>query len=170
MSLENHLRVVPNFPKEGIDFLDISPLLENPESFQALIQELAKASQNFEFSKIVAIESRGFIMGSALAFHLNKGFVMVRKKGKLPGETVAQTYDLEYGTDTIEMLPTSLEKNEKVLLLDDVLATAGTAAATCELVSKLGATVSACLFFIELNFLNGRQKLPTPVHSLVRRK
>lgn len=169
MSLEQSLRIVPDFPKPGIEFLDISPLLEDPAEFKNLLKALAQACENIEFNKIVAIESRGFILGSALAAKLEKGFVMVRKKGKLPGETVSNTYDLEYGTDTIEMLPTSLEKNEKVLVLDDVLATGGTAAAACELVEKLGATVSACLFFIELDFLKGRDKLKCPVHSLVHR-
>ncbi len=169
MSLEKALRVVPNFPKEGIEFLDISPLLENPTHFKTLILELAEASKQFEFSKIVAIESRGFILGSALALYLEKGFVMVRKKGKLPGETVQQTYDLEYGTDTIEMLPSSLSPGEKVLVLDDVLATGGTAAATCDLVKKIGAEISGCLFLVELDFLKGRQKLSTPTHSLIHR-
>lgn len=169
MTLENALRVVPNFPKPGIEFLDISPLLEDPQQFKNLIQQLAQASEKFSFSKIVAIESRGFILGSALALHLNKGFVMVRKKGKLPGETVSNTYDLEYGTDTIEMLPSSVAKGEQVLVLDDVLATGGTAKATCDLVEKLGAEVSGCLFFVELDFLNGREKLNGPVQSLVHR-
>ncbi len=169
MSLENELRVVPDFPKPGIEFLDISPLLESPGNFKTLIQHLAKASQEFEFNKIAAIESRGFILGSALALHLEKGFVMVRKKGKLPGEVVQETYDLEYGTDTIEMLPASLQKGEKVLVLDDVLATGGTAAATCNLINKLGAEVSGCLFFVELDFLKGRDKLEVPVHSLIHR-
>ena len=100
---------------------------------------------------------------------MDKGFVMVRKKGKLPGETISQTYDLEYGTDTIEVLPTSIKKGEKVIVLDDVLATGGTAAATCELVSKLGAQIQASVFFIELSFLEGRAKLGTPVESLVVR-
>lgn len=169
MSLEKTLRVVPDFPKPGIQFLDISPLLEDPQHLKKLIQDLGEASKEFQFSKIVAIESRGFILGSALAMHLGKGFVMVRKKGKLPGQTVQQTYDLEYGTDTIEMLPTSLEKGERVLVLDDVLATGGTAAATCDLVKKLGGVVSACLFLIELDFLNGRERLACPVQSLIHR-
>ena len=169
MSLEKALRVVPNFPKEGVDFLDISPILENPENFKQLIEELAQASKKYEFSKIVGIESRGFIFGAALALHLGVGFTMVRKKGKLPGETVSMTYDLEYGTDTIEMLPTSLEKDEKVLVLDDVLATGGTAAAACKLVEKIGASVEACLFFVELSFLNGRDKLSYPIESLITR-
>lgn len=169
MELENALRVVPNFPKEGVDFLDISPLLEDPAHLSSLIKKLGEASEKFEFNKIVAIESRGFILGSALALHLNKGFVMVRKKGKLPGKTVSNSYDLEYGSDTIEMLPTSLEKDEKVLVLDDVLATGGTAKAACELVEKLGAKVSACMFMIELDFLKGRDKLNYPIESLIHR-
>ena len=170
MELENALRVVPNFPKEGVDFLDISPLLENPNYLKNLIQQLGEVSKKFEFNKIVAIESRGFILGSALAMHLDKGFVMVRKKGKLPGKTVSNSYDLEYGSDTIEMLPTSLEKGEKVLVLDDVLATGGTAKAACELVEKLEAEVSACLFLIELDFLKGRDKLNYPTEALIHRQ
>ena len=169
MELENALRVVPNFPKEGVDFLDISPLLENPSHLKNLIKQLGEMSEKYEFNKIVAIESRGFILGSALAMHLDKGFVMVRKKGKLPGETVSNSYDLEYGSDTIEMLPTSLTKGEKVLVLDDVLATGGTAQAACGLVEKLGAEVSACLFMIELDFLKGRDKLNYPTEALIHR-
>ena len=169
MDLEKALRVVPDFPKKGIEFLDISPLLENPENMKELISQLAQRASEFEFNKIAAIESRGFILGSALATHLEKGFVMVRKKGKLPGETVSQTYDLEYGTDTIEMLPTSIEKGEKILVLDDVLATGGTAAATCDLIEKVGGDITGCLFFVELDFLKGREKLKPPVQSLVHR-
>ena len=169
MSLENALRVVPDFPKPGIEFLDISPILEDPNHFKSLIEQMAQVCEKYDFNKIVAIESRGFIMGSALALHLGKGFAMVRKKGKLPGKTVSQTYDLEYGTDTIEMLPTSLSQGEKVLVLDDVLATGGTAATACDLVKKLGAQVSASLFFVELGFLNGRAKLDGPIESLIIR-
>ncbi|MCB0379368.1 MAG: adenine phosphoribosyltransferase [Bdellovibrionales bacterium] len=169
MSLDKELRVVPDFPKPGIEFLDISPLLEDAKLFQQLISSLAEKSQDWNFDKIVAIESRGFILGSALAQAMGKGFVMVRKKGKLPGETVANTYDLEYGTDTIEMLPTSIHKDEKVMILDDVLATGGTAAATCELVEKLGGQIVGCLFFIELSFLKGREKLKFPTEALVIR-
>lgn len=170
MNLESALRVIPNFPKEGVDFLDISPIIENPENFDFLINSLAEVAGKYEFNKIVAIESRGFILGSALAQHMAKGMVMVRKKGKLPGKTVSHTYDLEYGSDTIEMLPTSLEQGEKVLLLDDVLATGGTAQAAEKLVKEVGAQVSACLFFIELDFLKGREKLSAPVESIVHRQ
>jgi adenine phosphoribosyltransferase len=169
MSLEQALRVVPNFPKEGVTFLDISPLLEKSDNLKSLIEQLGELSAPFEFDKIVGIESRGFILGSALALHLNKGFVMVRKKGKLPGKTVSQSYDLEYGTDTIEILPTSVESGEKILILDDVLATGGTAAATCKLVQKLGGQVSGCLFLIELDFLKGRDKMSVPIQSLIHR-
>lgn len=169
MNLEQHLRVVPDFPKPGIQFLDISPLLEDPQNLTALIEQMAEKAQAFEFSKIVGIESRGFILGAALAAHMKKGFVMIRKKGKLPGETVQMTYDLEYGTDTIEMLPQSVKKGEKVLVLDDVLATGGTAKAAIDLVEKLEGEVSASLFMIELGFLEGRQKLTSPIESLIIR-
>ncbi len=167
MSLEAALRTVSDFPKPGIEFLDISPILAQPKMFKQLIQEMTIACQPYDFTKIVAIESRGFILGAALAHATNKGMVMVRKKGKLPGQTVQMTYDLEYGTDTIEMLPDSLQPGEKVLVLDDVLATGGTAQASCELVKKLGGEIAACLFFIELSFLKGRAKLQTPVESLI---
>lgn len=169
MNLESKLRIVPDFPKPGIEFLDISPLLENPENFKQLISQLSQMAEKYDFDKIVAIESRGFILGSALALHMNKGFVMVRKKGKLPGDVVQTTYDLEYGTDTIEMLPHSLSSSDKVLLLDDVLATGGTAAAAEKLVGQLEAQVVASLFFIELGFLKGRDKISSPVEALVQR-
>ena len=165
--LEQSLRVVPDFPKPGIQFLDISPLLEDPKLFETLINQLAEACKEWEFNKIAAIESRGFILGSALAQKIGKGMVMVRKKGKLPGQTLSHSYDLEYGSDTIEILPTSLEKGEKVLVLDDVLATGGTASACCELVEKAGGETVGALFFIELGFLNGRRHFKAPVKALV---
>jgi adenine phosphoribosyltransferase len=169
MSLESALKVVKDFPKSGVDFLDISPILAQPHLMAQLIQELSIAAQPYDFDKILAIESRGFLLGSALAHTMKKGMVMVRKKGKLPGEVVSQTYELEYGQDTIEVLANSLEKGERVLILDDVLATGGTAQATCQLAQSLGAEVAACLFFIELSFLKGRDKLSSPVESLVIR-
>ena len=169
VELEKTLKVVSNFPKEGVDFLDISPILASQKLFEDLIHNLAERCIRFDFHKIVAIESRGFILGSALAFHLGKSLIMVRKKGKLPGETICQTYDLEYGTDSVEILSSSVDKGEKILILDDVLATGGTAQASCELVEKLGGHVQACLFFVELAFLKGRNRLRYPVESLVVR-
>ena len=169
MELERALKVISNFPKQGVDFLDISPILADQKLFETLIGNLAQRCVRFDFHKIVAIESRGFILGSALAFHLGKSFIMVRKKGKLPGKTICQTYDLEYGTDSVEILSSSIQRGEKVLILDDVLATGGTAQASCELVESLGGCVQACLFFLELAFLKGRSRLPYTVESLVVR-
>lgn len=169
MNLEKALRVVPNFPKPGVDFLDISPILSEPAHFQQLIQELSIKAQPYEFDKIIAIESRGFLLGSALSHVMKKGLVLVRKKGKLPGNTIRQNYALEYGEDCVEILDDGLKPGEKALVLDDVLATGGTAEAACELVKKLGAEVSACLFFIEIGFLKGREKLAPSVESLVVR-
>ncbi len=169
MNIEKKLRIVPDFPKKGIEFLDISPLLENSDHFKSLISQLAEQADKWSFDKIVAIESRGFILGSALALHMKKGFVMVRKKGKLPGKTFQKTYDLEYGTDTIEILPTSLQKGDRVIVLDDVLATGGTALAACELVEEVGGHIQGCLFMIELGFLEGKSRLKWPTQSLVIR-
>ena len=146
MNLENELKVIPNFPKKGVNFLDISPLLLNESLFRQLICDLGKKADKFDFNKIVSIESRGFILGSALAFHLNKGFVMVRKKGKLPGQTIIHNYELEYGTDSVEMTSGIIKKGEKVLLLDDILATGGTAKAACTLLKKTG--WSNCSLFV----------------------
>ena len=169
MSLEKALKVVPDFPKRGVEFLDISPLLEDAQLFSQLISELREKCKPWDFDKIIAIESRGFILGSALAHSMEKGFVMVRKQGKLPGETISNTYDLEYGADTIEMLPSSIKRGEKVIVLDDVLATGGTALATGQLVEKMGGEIQACLFFVELAFLKGRERLGWPTESLVIR-
>jgi len=169
MNLEAALKVVPDFPKPGIEFLDISPVLEAPEKFKYLTDKLQELCQTMEFSKIVAIESRGFILGSVLAQRMNKGFVMVRKPGKLPGSTKSYSYDLEYGSDTLEILTTSLSEGEKVLILDDVLATGGSASAAYELVTSTGAEVVGFTFFVELCFLKGRDKLKAPVHSVVMR-
>lgn len=169
MDLESKLRVVPDFPKPGIEFLDISPLLEDPKNLKAMITQLAEKVKDLNFTKVVGIESRGFILGAALALHMDKGFVMVRKKGKLPGETVSLEYELEYGTDTIEMLPHSIQANEKVLVVDDVLATGGTAAAACQLIEKMDGDIQGCLFLVELAFLEGRSRLKHKTDALVVR-
>lgn len=167
MSLETFIRNVPDFPKPGINFLDFSPLLEDPKLFKETVESLAKSCSHLQFDKLIAIESRGFILGAALAQHMERGFVMVRKKGKLPGKTHSHSYDLEYGSDTLEILEHSLEKGEKVLIIDDVLATGGTAQATETLVNKVGAQVTGFLFLIELSFLKGREKLQAPICSVI---
>lgn len=167
--VEKKLRQVPDFPKPGINFLDMSPILAEPKYFTSLIQHMCEPFRGQQIDKIVAMESRGFILGAAMAAQLNCGFVMVRKKGKLPGPTLAVTYDLEYGTDTLEILPQSLTSSDKVLIVDDVLATGGTAAATLELCRKLNSNVVGFSFFIEIGFLKGRDRLDKPVHSLLRK-
>ena len=167
---EKSLRTVPNFPKSGIDFIDIAPVLEDPKLFTSLIDNMAKLCSQMDFDKIVAIESRGFVFGAPLAYKMGKGLVMVRKPGKLPGDTISHSYDLEYGSDTLEILTSSLSRSNKVLILDDVLATGGSASAAAELTKKTGAQVAGFGFFIELAFLKGRERLGgLPVQSLVRK-
>lgn len=170
MSLENILRTVPNFPVDGVNFLDISPILESPEYFEKTIEQMSQLVAGLEFSKMVALESRGFIFASALSQKLTKGFSMIRKPGKLPGQTIRYKYDLEYGSDTLEILEDSIGEGEKILLVDDVLATGGSAQAATTLVEKAGGQVVSNLFFIELDFLKGRQKLTSPVNSLIIKK
>jgi adenine phosphoribosyltransferase len=161
------IRDVPNFPKPGVVFKDITPVLENAEAFRSLAQHLAEKIHP-QTDKIVAMESRGFILGAAVSQHLKCGLVIVRKPGKLPRETVREDYDLEYGKDALEIHKDSLKPGDKVTILDDVLATGGTARATEVLCSKLGAQILGSLFLIELSFLNGREKLQNPAHSLLQ--
>jgi len=153
------IRDVPDFPKPGIVFKDITPILQDAAVFQQTIQALVQRYQGRDFDKIAGIESRGFLFGSALSYALGKGFVLVRKKGKLPWKTVSMSYDLEYGTDTIQMHEDALRPGEKVLLVDDLLATGGTSLAACELVEKMGGKIAECCFVVELDFLKGREKL-----------
>jgi adenine phosphoribosyltransferase len=158
-SLKRYIRDVPDFPKKGIIFKDITTLLKEPEPFKQVIDALYARYKDKKIGKVVAIESRGFIFGGALADRLGCGFVPVRKKGKLPAETHTVTYDLEYGTDTLEIHRDAIKKGERVLLLDDLLATGGTAKAVCELIEKIGGEIVEAAFLIELAFLNGRTKL-----------
>ncbi len=171
MSLKSALeliRDVPDFPKPGILFKDISPLLENPIAFKTLIEGLAECVSEFKPQKLAAIESRGFLIGAPLAYRLNCGLVMIRKKGKLPRKTLSATYALEYGSDQIEMHEDAFEKGERVVLIDDVLATGGTLAAAQELCLRGGSQMVGILVLMELGFLKGRQKLKgTPVKSLL---
>lgn len=169
MDLKSLIRDVPDFPKKGIVFKDITPLLKSPQAFQYVIQQMAKQHQKQKINAIVAMESRGFILGGALAVHMGVSFIPVRKPGKLPWKTLRETYDLEYGKDTLEIHEDSVSKGDKVLILDDVLATGGTAAATIRLVERAGGEVVGASFLIHLAFLNGHEKLKsTPVFSILR--
>jgi adenine phosphoribosyltransferase len=161
------LRDVPDFPKPGILFKDITPLFQHPDVLALALDSMAQLLANTPVDAIAGIESRGFLFGVPLAQRLQLPFVPIRKKGKLPASVVQQSYDLEYGTDTIEMHADALTPGQRVVIVDDLLATGGTAQAAGLLVGQLGATVSANLFLIELDFLQGRQKLQGPVLSLL---
>jgi adenine phosphoribosyltransferase len=168
-ALKAYIRDVPDFPKPGIVFKDITTLLKDPRAFRRTLDLFAVLCGEHPVDKVLAIESRGFILGSALADRLGVGFVPVRKPGKLPAKTRKCTYDLEYGSDCLEIHDDALSQGESVLVVDDVIATGGTAQAAARLVEELGARVSGCAFLVELGFLNGRQKLGTwPVMSLIR--
>ncbi len=167
MNLKDHIATVPDFPKPGILFYDISTLLEHADAWRATVDRLAEAVRAHKPDVLVGIESRGFLVAAPLALQLGLGFVMVRKQGKLPGETIPFTYDLEYGTDTIEIQAGAIQPGQTVVVLDDLLATGGTMAATIELCRKVGGDVSAAACIIELSFLGGRDKLDVPVTTLV---
>ena len=167
MNLKDHIRSVPDFPKPGILFYDISTLLQHAEAWSATIDQLVDLITPYKPERLVGIESRGFLLAAPLALRLGIGFSMLRKKDKLPGETISYTYDLEYGSDTIEIQSDALHTGQKVVLLDDLLATGGTAAAAVELLRSVGADVIASAYIIELNFLKGRDRLDIPAHSLI---
>ena len=159
MDLASLIRDVPDFPQPGIVFKDITPLLQQSAALRAVVDRFAAHYREQRIDAVVAIESRGFIFGGALAYQLNAGFVPVRKAGKLPAETLQVAYYLEYGTAEVELHLDALEPGQRVLILDDLLATGGTAAATVRLVEALGATIAGIAVVIELDFLHGRQKL-----------
>ena len=167
MNLKDHIRSIPDFPKPGILFYDISTLLQHAEAWNATVDRLAGEISPYKPDRLIGIESRGFLVAAPLAVRLGIGFTMVRKQNKLPGETISHTYELEYGSDTIEIQSDALQEGQKVVLMDDLLATGGTAAAAVELLRSVGGDVVASAFIIELNFLNGRDKLDVPVHSLI---
>ncbi len=156
--IKDFIRTIPDFPKKGILFRDITPLLQDREGFQRAIALLQQECPE-DIKAIVGVESRGFIFGAALAANLKVGFIPIRKKGKLPYRTVEVTYQLEYGMETIEVHTDSIQKGEKVVLVDDLLATGGTAAASAKLIEKLGGKIIKILFLIELTDLKGREKL-----------
>ena len=157
--LKEYIRSIPDFPEKGIIFRDVTSVLQDADALKLSIDELAKRLEGVDFDVIAGAESRGFIFGAPLAYVMHKPFVPIRKKGKLPCETVEKTYDLEYGTATIEMHKDAIQKGEKVVLLDDLIATGGTMKAAAELVEELGGEVVKMLFLIELSDLNGREVL-----------
>jgi adenine phosphoribosyltransferase len=167
--LRERIRDVPDFPTEGVVFKDLMPLIADPEYFTETIDRLAEWARPREPALIFGAEARGFIFGAALAYALGAGFIAARKPGKLPRETLEATYDLEYGTDSLQVHRDAISRGSRVIVLDDVLATGGTAKAKVELVEGLGGVVAGVLFVIELEFLHGRDRLAGyDVHSLVR--
>jgi adenine phosphoribosyltransferase len=168
IDLKKHIRSIPDFPKPGILFYDISTLLAHPKAWHATIERLADALRPYKPDTLAGIESRGFLLAAPLALALGTGFVMLRKQGKLPGTTVRHTYALEYGTDTIEIQQDALKKGTRVALVDDLLATGGTMAAAVTLLESVGAVVPASACIIELTFLEGRSKLKIPVETLLK--
>jgi adenine phosphoribosyltransferase len=158
-ALKSSIRDVPDFPKKGIVFKDITTLLRDPRALRQSLDLFAVLCGDLQIDRVVGIESRGFIFGATLADRLNVGFVPARKPGKLPSKTVKCTYDLEYGSDCVEIHADALETGERVLIVDDVIATGGTAAAVGKLVESVGASVAAFAFMVELSFLQGREKL-----------
>ena len=166
--VDSYIRDVPDFPKEGILFKDITPLLQSAEGLRKSIQGLADAVDPDTYDTVCGIESRGFIFGTALALELGKGFVPIRKPGKLPWKTESESYQLEYGSDTLEIHVDAAEQGDRFLMVDDLLATGGTMSAALTLVHRIGATPVACAFVIELGFLPGREKLgDVPIHALL---
>ncbi len=167
--LKNIIRDIPDFPKKGIVFKDITTLLSDAKSFHRMIDLIAHRYVGQHIDKIVGIEARGFILGSALAYKLGTGITLVRKPGKLPHKTRQVTYDLEYGTDTLEIHEDAFRPGEKILIADDLLATGGTVAAVVKLVEEFGVEIVECAFMAELDFLEGRKKLPSgKVFSLLK--
>ena len=166
--LEAYIRNIPDFPEPGIQFKDITPLVKDPAMLKLAVHQLIHPFLGQDITAIAGMEARGFIFGSLAAWEMGVGFVPLRKPGKLPYDAESISYDLEYGSASLEVHIDALEKGDKVLLIDDLLATGGTAAASCELVEKLGAEVVACAFVVELDFLEGRNKLSNyNIHSLI---
>lgn len=158
MSLKDKVRAIPDYPKKGVIFRDVTTLLKEGQYFKEAIDKMAEKI-DYEIDKVIGIEARGFIVGAPLAYKLSKGFIPIRKPGKLPCEKISVEYDLEYGTDSIEMHVDGIKKGEKVVIVDDLLATGGTSQAAIKLVESLGAEVAGLLFLMELDDINGRQKL-----------
>ncbi len=167
MDLKNHIRSVPDFPKPGILFYDISTLLSHPDAWQVAMGRMTRAISAHQPDLIAGVESRGFLVAAPLALKLGCGFIMLRKRGKLPGATIGLDYDLEYGTDRIEIQEEAVKPGQRVVVVDDLLATGGTMAAGIRLLQKVGADVVAAGVMIELAFLNGRKKIDVPLEALI---
>ena len=167
MDLKQHIRSVPDFPKPGILFYDISTLLAHPDAWQTTVRRLAAALRPHQPDLLIGIESSGFLVAAPLAYELGRGFAIVRKRGKLPGPTVQFAYDLEYGTDTIEIQQDAITAGQRVVVLDDLLATGGTMQAAINLVRRRGGEVAAAACIIELTFLHGRRRVDVPFTSVV---
>jgi adenine phosphoribosyltransferase len=168
IDLKKHIRSIPDFPKPGILFYDISTLLAHAKAWHATIERLADAIRPYKPDILAGVESRGFLLAAPLALALGTGFVMLRKQGKLPGTTVRHTYALEYGTDTIEIQQDAIKKGARVVLIDDLLATGGTMAAAVTLLEQVGGVVPAAACVMELTFLDGRKRLKVPVETLLK--
>lgn len=167
--LKTHIRDIPDFPEKGILFRDITTLLSNPQAFHTTIQAMLEPYENQRVDKVVVIESRGFIFGAPMAYEMDAGVVPVRKPGKLPGSTISEDYSLEYGTNSLQIHEDALEPGEHVVIVDDLLATGGTVAASIKLVERLGAKIVGITVLAELLDLHGREKIDAyPFHSLVQ--
>jgi adenine phosphoribosyltransferase len=166
VTIKSRIRTVPHYPKQGIQFRDITTLLKDPVGLRATVDELARRYRDVKIDKVAGIESRGFIVGAPLAYVLGKGFIPIRKKGKLPAETIGHDYELEYGTDRIEIHTDAIQKGDRVLLVDDLIATGGTAEAACKLIEKMGGKVVECSFIIDLPDIGGRARLEKYGHKV----
>jgi adenine phosphoribosyltransferase len=167
--LKAHIREIPDFPKPGILFYDITTLLRDPAGYRETIEQLATPFEHQRIDAVIGIESRGFILGASVATRLGAGFIPIRKPGKLPSSSIRESYDLEYGKDVLEIHADAITPGQRVLIVDDVLATGGTASAAVQLVSRLGGDLVGLTFLIELGFLGGRAKLPgRQIHSVLQ--
>ncbi len=168
MNLKNFIAEVPNFPREGILFYDISPLLNNPSAWVFVVDEISRIVKSLAPDVLVGLESRGFFISGAVAKELSIGFSLIRKKGKLPGEVISYNYKLEYGEDTLEIKKNIIKPNQRVVILDDLLATGGSLRAASELISSQGASVVGAVCIMELTNLSGRKNINFPIHTLIK--
>ncbi|HUW76976.1 MAG TPA: adenine phosphoribosyltransferase [Gallionella sp.] len=166
MTIKSRIRTIPHYPKQGVQFRDITTLLKDPVGLRVTVDELVRRYRDVKIDKVAGIESRGFIIGAPLAYALGKGFIPIRKQGKLPAETIGHDYQLEYGTDRIEIHTDAFGKGERILLVDDLVATGGTAEAACRLIAKMGGEIVECCFIIDLPDIGGRARLEEHGHKV----